>query len=397
MRVSTSMLHAQGLANILLNQARLAKTQNELALGTRLVSAKDDPGAWARGAGLDQHLAQLERYRSNTSVVQHRLGLEENALVSATETLNRVRELALQANNASVSAEGRLSISREMQARIADLLSAANSGDGEGRYLFAGTADAAAPFSLGGMGATYSGNGSTRLVDIGPERSVALGDAGDAVFQNLPTGNGTFAVAAAAGNAGSAKLDSAKLADAASWDGGSYTLSFNGGNYEVRDAADVVVASGAYTSGASIGFRGVDLTLSGVPADGDSFTVAPSQTQDMFAVVQKMVALFSSTPSDAAANARHHTEFYGAMQELDGALSRLSEVRGTLGHRLNAVDDALAQIETIDVQAQTTLSGLRDLDYAEAASRLNLQMTALQAAQQSYSRIQGLSLFDFLR
>lgn len=397
MRISTAMLHAQGLSNILRNQTALAHTQNQLALGTRLVTAKDDPGAWSRAAGLDQHLAQLERYRSNASQVQNRLGLQETALSSATETLNRVRELALQANNASTSAEARVSIAQEMQARVGELLSIANSSDGDGRYLFSGTADAAAPFSLNVLGATYSGNGSTRLVDIGPERSVALGDAGDAVFMNLPSGNGRFAVAAAAGNTGQAKLDAAKLADAAAWDGGSYALSFNAGQYEIRDAGNTVIASGAYTPGAAIRFRGVDLTLSGTPADGDQFSIAPSQPQDMFAIVQNMTALFATTPADPAANARHQTAFFGALTELDGALSRLSEVRATVGHRLNAVDDSLSQIDAIDVQAQTTLSGVRDLDYAEATARLNLQMTALQAAQQSYARIQGLSLFDFLR
>lgn len=397
MRISTSMLHAQGVANILRNQTALARTQNELALATRLVSAKDDPGAWARAAGLDQHLAQLERYRSNSSVVMHRLGLEENALVSATETLNRVRELALQANNATTSADARLSIAQEMQARLSELVSLANSTDGEGRYLFAGTADAAAPFSLAALGATYAGNGSTRLVDIGPERSVALGDAGDAVFRNLMTGNGTFSVAAGAANAGLAKLNSAQVLDAASWDSGTYTLSFNAGTYEVRDAGNALVDSGAYTSGAAIRFRGIELTLSGAPADGDSFSVAPSQAQDMFAVLQKMTALFTSMPASPAADARHQTAFFGALEELDAAMTRVNTVRATVGHRLNAVDDAMAQIETLDVQDQSTLSSLRDLDYAEATARLNLQMTALQAAQQSYARIQGLSLFDFLR
>lgn len=397
MRVSTSALHAQGLANILRNQTLLAKTQNELALGTRLASAKDDPGAWARASGLDQHLAQLARYTDNASVVQHHLGLEENALVSITESLNRVRELALQANNATTSAEARLSISQEMQARLQDLLALANSDDSQGRYLFAGTADGSTPFSLNALGATYSGNGSTRLVDVGPERSVSLGDAGDAVFMDLATGNGTFAVSASVTNTGRAYLSTANVVDASAWDGGTYSVSFNAGNYEVRDAGNALVTSGAYTSGSAIRFRGVEVSFSGAPADGDSFNVAPSQPQDLFATVQKMVALFATTPSAPEANAIHHTEFFAALTELDAGMGRINEVRASVGHRLNAADDALSQVEALSVQADTTLSGLRDLDYAEATTRLNLQLTALQAAQQSYSRIQGLSLFDFLR
>lgn len=397
MRISTAALHAQGVANILRNQTALSKTQNEMALGTRLISAKDDPGAWARAASLDQQVAQLARYKDNASVVQHRLGMEETALTSTTEALNRVRELALQANSANASADARRSLAQEMQSQLEQLLAISNSDDGDGRYLFAGTNDSTAPFSMGASGALYSGNVQVRLVDIGPERSVALGDTGAQVFQGIPNGNGTFAVAADSGNTGTAKVDNAKLFDAAAWDGDSYTVTFTAGNYEVRDSGNSLLASGAYQAGTAIRFRGVDITVSGTPANGDTLTVTPSQPQDLFSVVQNMIALVSATPSDAAGRAREQTAFGGALQELDGALERVMSVRATVGHRLNAVDDAGEQIEALDVQANNTLTGLRDLDYAEATARLNLQMTALQAAQQSYARIQGMSLFDFLR
>lgn len=397
MRISTAQIHNQGIANILRNQAALSKTQNELALGTRLITAKDDPAAWARAAGLDQHLSQLAQYRDNGSVARHRLGLEETALTSANEALNRIRELAIQANSGSQTPETRSSIAAEMQSRLEELLAIANSDDGEGRYLFGGTADGSQPFSLNASGATYSGGTAARNIDIAPERSIDLGDAGNEVFQNLYSGNGTFSVDSSATNTGSAQLGSAALVDPASWDGGSYTLSFNSGNYEVRDAGNALITSGTYQSGTAIRFRGVDLTISGTPADGDSFNVTPSQPQDVFATVQKIIGLVRSVPGGAAAKAQEQTAFYGAVEEIDAALGRMSEVRGTVGNRLLAVDQAADQIETFDVQAQSALSDLRDLDYAEATGRLNLQLTALQAAQQSYLRVQGLSLFDYLR
>jgi len=49
------------------------------------------------------------------------------------------------------------------------------------------------------------------------------------------------------------------------------------------------------------------------------------------------------------------------------------------------------------LQYQTTLSSLRDLDYSKALSDLTLQQTTLQAAQQSFVKIQSLSLFNFLQ
>lgn len=397
MRISTAALHQQGIANILRNQTALSKTQNELALGTRITRASDDPGDWARASRLDQRQSELARYNDNAVAARNRLGLEETALAAATDTLNRVRELALQANGGIQSGDSRQAIALELQSRLQELLAIANSGDGSGRFLFGGTADGGAPFSLDVSGATYSGSAQVREIEIGPERALALGDAGSAVFQALLSGNGAFAVSADAGNAGGAYLTQARLADAGAWDGGGYTLSFAAGQYEVRDAGNALVASGAYSAGTAIRFRGVDLTLTGAPADGDRFQVAPGTSQDLFALVQKVTGLVDTDPQTESARALNHTAFFGALEELDAALSHLSNLRGTVGNRLGAIDSSEAQLAALDLQAQETLSGLRDLDYAEAVGRLNLQMTALQAAQQSYSRIQGMSLFDYLR
>lgn len=397
MRISTAALHQQGIDNILRNQTALARTQNELASGTRLTRAADDPGDWARAARLDQRLAEFGRYSENADVARNRLGIEETALATASDTLNRVRELALQANGGIQSEESRRAIAQELQSRLQDLLSVANTTDGSGRHLFGGTLDGGAPFSLDAVGATYSGGAGVRVIDIAPERSLALGDTGTAVFQSLRTGNQTFAVNADTANTGSAHLTRARLADAAAWDDGSYTLSFAAGNYEVRDAGNVLVQSGPQVEGTGIRFRGVDLTLDGTPADGDVFHITPSAPQDLFALVQKVISLVQTSPADAAGRAQNQSGFFGALEELDAGLAHLSGVRGTVGNRLAAVDQAVEQVGALDVQAQELLSGLRDLDYAEAIGRLNLQMTALQAAQQSYSRIQGMSLFDFLR
>jgi flagellar hook-associated protein 3 FlgL len=84
------------------------------------------------------------------------------------------------------------------------------------------------------------------------------------------------------------------------------------------------------------------------------------------------------------------------LSDLDTALDRILETRTSVGARLRALDDQQSQNEKFVVDMQSTLSEIRDLDYAEAISRFNLQSVALQAAQQAYSRVQNLSLFNFL-
>lgn len=81
---------------------------------------------------------------------------------------------------------------------------------------------------------------------------------------------------------------------------------------------------------------------------------------------------------------------------IDVAMQRIDSVRSTIGARLNTLDQQKGLNEGIVLDNRDTLSAIQDLDYAEAISRLNLQSTVLQAAQQAYVRVQGLSLFNHL-
>ena len=67
-----------------------------------------------------------------------------------------------------------------------------------------------------------------------------------------------------------------------------------------------------------------------------------------------------------------------------------------MGSRLNAIDNQLNQNLDMITQNKGVKSSIQDLDMAEAISRLNQQTVALQASQQSYNRVQNLSLFNYL-
>jgi len=41
-------------------------------------------------------------------------------------------------------------------------------------------------------------------------------------------------------------------------------------------------------------------------------------------------------------------------------------------------------------------SEIKDLDYTEAVTRLNLRLTGLEASQKAYSKVQNLSMFDYI-
>ncbi|WJW74605.1 flagellar hook-associated protein FlgL [Thiohalobacter sp. IOR34] len=85
-----------------------------------------------------------------------------------------------------------------------------------------------------------------------------------------------------------------------------------------------------------------------------------------------------------------------SLEELENAIQNLGEVRARIGSRLNAIDAEQQINESFILQLKEMRSSVEDLDITEAASRLNQQMLVLQAAQQAFIRVQGLSLFSLL-
>jgi flagellar hook-associated protein 3 FlgL len=397
MRVATSFFQQQWLAAYQRQQAELARTQLQVSTGQRVLRPSDDPVAAARILGLDTALERNAQYQDNADAARNRLSLEESALGGAGDLLQRVRELALQANNATQSAETRAAIAVEIRQLGDELLRIANSQDGGGQYLFAGYATKTEPFARAPTGVSYLGDQGQRLLQVGPAREIADGDPGSEVFQLIPNGNGAFVVEAAAANAGTGVQGASSVVDPTQWDGDSYSVTFTAPDtYEVTDSGGALVASGSYASGASIAFRGIEFTLTGGPATGDAFAVSASRNQDVFATLDRLAVALESGAADPTAVAVVNNEIARSLQDIDQAIGRMLEVRASVGARLKAIENQTGLNADFGLELTTTLSEVRDLDYAEAVSRLNLQLVGLQAAQQAYVQLQGLSLFNYL-
>jgi len=105
MRISTNQMQFRALNSMLDQQSDMSKTQMQLASGKRIVKPSDDPVASAAILGLNQSKTITERYQLNGDAARARLEIEEGTLTSVTDQLQRVRELALQANNSTNTAQ----------------------------------------------------------------------------------------------------------------------------------------------------------------------------------------------------------------------------------------------------------------------------------------------------
>jgi flagellar hook-associated protein 3 FlgL len=82
---------------------------------------------------------------------------------------------------------------------------------------------------------------------------------------------------------------------------------------------------------------------------------------------------------------------------LDQMISNLTFSLAEVGADQNVVQSQLDVISETTLRLKSTLSSVEDLNYAEAVTRMNKEMMAMEAAMGSFAKISGLSLFDYIR
>ncbi|MEO8040273.1 MAG: flagellar hook-associated protein 3, partial [Betaproteobacteria bacterium] len=141
---------------------------------------------------------------------------------------------------------------------------------------------------------------------------------------------------------------------------------------------------------------GIDVSVTGAPANGDKLTVAPSTNEDVFVSIYQLIQAVESATPGATGNTRLANALNSAQNSLDNSLEVALTVQASVGARTKEIETSRSNSDDLGLQYQTTLGGLQDLDMVKALSDLAFNTTALEAAQKSFVQIQGLSLFNYL-
>ena len=404
-RVSTYNLFRSGEQNIVARQREVLATQQQLASGKRINGPADDPLGAADGISIRSNIAQLGQFKRNQDHARNMLNLGESALTGVTGGVQDVLDKLVAAGNGAYSDSDRRTIAGELEGVLARIVGLANASDGAGGYLFAGSREKAAPFAQSGNSVSFSGDEILQRLEVAQDRYAQIKFSGDALFNKTRAGNGSFTVAAAAGNAGAASADAGSVIDPAALTGRPYTVSFavSGGvtTYSItRSEASgppTTVASGTYGTPATLQFDGIKLGFIGSPADGDSFSVAPAGYQSVFdTLAQAIEALKQPVAGNPAAAAQQRTALGAAQAAMNGALDHMLLKRAEMGAALAELDAYAGLNDDRRLQSQTQLAGIEDLDYASATTELSRRQLSYQAALQSYSMVSKLSLFNYL-
>jgi len=431
MRVSTALISKYSVDAMNEQQAKLTRIQAQVSTGQRMLAPSDDPYGSARALGLGEAKMVIDQFQVNANYAEDRLATVDGTLENLTGSLQRVRELALGSMSDTMSGQGRSYVAAEVSQLFEQVLQLGNSTDVNNEYYFSGFQGDTKPFSINPLTGAVDYNGDTgqRFAKIGAASQVATSDSGDELFLKVRNGNGTF-VTQAGVNTGTGIIDPGTVSG--TYIPEDYTVKFIAatvppnavgdpveyyildrnsnvvepaayvGQPEATFTADVAASLTAgiqYLAGSSLQglpARGVDTSISGDPLAGDTFAIRRSDNQDVFLTMQNMLTALNSSVLSDTDRARFHNDMNRVITDLDQAMSNVLNVQARIGARLNTVTRQKDINETYGLQLKQAISSVQDLDYAEAVTTLNIQIAGLEAAQKTYQKIQGLSLFNFL-
>jgi flagellar hook-associated protein 3 FlgL len=184
MRISTQTLFETGAARLGELQSGLARTQQQISTGRRMLSPSDDPVAAARALEVSQSQSLNTQHGLNRQHAKSALASVEGSLSSVTALLQDVKTTVIAAGNGSLSDTERGFMATELRGRFEQLLGLANSRDPVGNYQFAGYQTATPPFAETTPGTVqYQGDQGQRLMQVDATRQMAVNSTGQAVFQ----------------------------------------------------------------------------------------------------------------------------------------------------------------------------------------------------------------------
>ncbi|WP_444816611.1 flagellar hook-associated protein FlgL [Stutzerimonas frequens] len=432
MRISTLQAFNNGVAGLQRNYANATRTQEQISTGNRILTPADDPVASVRLLQLEQQQNVLGQYNANLTAAKNSLTQEEVTLNSVNTVLQRVRELAVQAGNGGLSAEDRKSIAAELTEREDELLSLMNTRNARGEYLFSGFQGKTQPFVRDGDGSySYQGDEGQRKLQIASSLNIPISDNGKSIFANV-TNAGRLSVGPVIGATGTSTLsvsaplvsDEVAFAGAEPFPPEGIELEFQADGkfviYQLPRAVapdtDTVLENGMAMDSDpkksdKLVFRGVTVHLDGMPVGGERVAVVPGTIESVDAsgnitrgpiqnkqgILDTIANLRSALEEPTTSSGGVRDAVAVALTNLDHGMISVDAARGNIGARLNVIETTQTDNEDVTLVNKSVQAELRELDYAEALSRLSFQTVILEAAQQSYVKISGLNLFNAMR
>ncbi|WP_273522812.1 flagellin [Rhodosalinus sediminis] len=399
-------------------RGEISDLQGRIASGTQDPRASADPLRFVRLSAATEQQDTLGRYADNLRLAGDRLDHADTVLAEANQIAQRLGEIALRSATDSTGDDFRSALAAEVEQLRAALIDVANATDGGGESLFAGLSGVRAPFRESAEGhVAYHGDAAVQRLRTSETRSLQTGVSGAEAFLGVERADGQVgsvfdivddlaaSIGAHPGARESAFAAEGGLRLSLDPDAGSgptrLTVEGPDGRAEVAAGAPGALVAAI---NAATGQTGVTASV----ASGTSIDLTGAGTVSVSRIVQEgargtgpaaeAVALDAGTPvgaPEALRPLRHDKQ--AQMDAVDTLQNHFADLRSKVGALGAAAESQGRTVENRQVMIREAVAGLEDLDVAAAITDLRTRLVTLQAAQQSFVKVSGLSLFDYLR
>jgi flagellar hook-associated protein 3 FlgL len=402
MRVSTAQFYLQSSQQMSQKSSEVNDQMAYLTSGKRVLTAKDDAVSFGTLAGFNDDLANIEKYKRNITQAESHNNLQEIVFSGAEDILNNIKDLMLQANNGVMSDQDLQAIATQTRSSFNEMLELANSQNENGDYIFSGYQTEQQPFSQQVDGSViYRGDTGVNELQIAKNINIVTNQTGDAAFLKVANAIGDFTADYTTNTSGVA-LASANVTDRGTYNTSAmpheYTFTFDAvtNDLTVTDFDNVVVFPAApYNAVETITFDGIDVTMSGNPLPGDSFTMTEQEEVSVFETINNALAWMESG-SVSTDQEQHQVDYNTVLDQLNSAMTHITSRQVDSGLRLQVLENQESRHLDSQVNLASGKANIEDLDFAKAITEFEQSQIALQASQQAFSKVQGLSLFNYI-
>jgi flagellar hook-associated protein 3 FlgL len=181
-RVSTSYQYSSSQSQVQKSGNAYFAAQRKVSTGRRINDLGDDPTGVSNIISMSSVKAGLAQFSANLDRANSRFASTENSFAEVTTLLNRTNALTVSGATATIGQSERQAMASEMTSIRDRLVQLANSKDGNGDYIFAGTAVKTTPFTVASGVITYNGDLGSVKVEAAPGQTMDLSISGSQSF-----------------------------------------------------------------------------------------------------------------------------------------------------------------------------------------------------------------------
>ncbi|WP_369018429.1 flagellar hook-associated protein FlgL [Thermatribacter velox] len=391
MRVTQRVLSDRVMQNLNNILERMVRIEDVLSSGKAIRRPSDDPIKINNILSLKTSISKLEQFRSNVEDARNWLNLVDESLGSATDVIQKIRTLALQGANGSLTAEDRVIIAEEVEKQLEELVSIGNISYAD-RYLFAGARLTEPPFVIQGNQITYLGDSNSLIREIESKTVIDISFPGDEVFFRGFEARSSNPITLNPGDQFSINgtvitIDATMTTLQDLVNAINNEPSLRSTAYAVTDGSTLVLRSRTESTLVLSDVNGTPLQDWGILDAGGNIQNT-SEAEGILKVVKDLVEhLRGNQPQGIEED----------ISKIDQELNNLLGIRAQVGAKVQRLENALNRFEDFSLNFKTLLSSNEDIDVAEVVMQLKEHQNVYQMALAAAAQVTQPTLLDFLR